>query len=104
MSFPGTFHLGGDIHPKAVSRFYSNVRCLKEDVGKGLPLEAVRWDSRRLPLHEASVDVIVTDMVRCNSNSTIENSGFELVSFLKMLRFSFKSKSFHMNGILGSEF
>lgn len=97
MSFSGTFHLGGDIHPKAVSRFYSNVRCLKEDVGKGLPLDAVRWDSRRLPLHEASVDVIVTDMVRYYSNTTIENSGFELV----LQRFIFMSYLFHMTGILG---
>lgn len=64
MSFAGTFHIGGDIHPNAVSRFYSNVRCLQEDIGKDLPLGALRWDSRRLPLNEASVDVIVSDLVR----------------------------------------
>lgn len=80
MSFPGTFHLGGDNHHKAVSRFYSNVRCLKEDVGKGLSLDAVRWDSRRLPLHEASVDVIVTDLVSVPKVSLcIKYSEFHLV-------------------------
>lgn len=64
MSFPGTFHIGGDIHPKACSRFYSNVRCLQEEIGKELHIGAIRWDSRRLPLNEGSVDVIVTDLVR----------------------------------------
>lgn len=62
MSFPGTFHLGGDNHPKACSRFYSNVRCLQEEIGKDLPIGAVRWDSRRLPLSEGCIDVIVSDM------------------------------------------
>ena len=62
MSFPGTFQVGGDIHVKAVSRFYSNVRVLKEEIGKDLALDALRWDSRRLPLREASVDVVVTDL------------------------------------------
>lgn len=63
MGFPGTFHIGGDNHIKAVSRFYSNKRALQEEIDKGIPIEAVRWDARRLPLNEACVDVIVSDMV-----------------------------------------
>ncbi|KAK3912613.1 THUMP domain-containing protein 3 [Frankliniella fusca] len=62
MSFPGTFHIGGDNHYKAMSRLYSNVRVLHEEIGKDLPIGAVRWDARRLPLNEASVDVIVSDL------------------------------------------
>ncbi|XP_034239320.1 uncharacterized protein LOC117644159 [Thrips palmi] len=76
MSFPGTFHIGGDIHPKACSRFYSNVRCLQEEEGRELPIGTVRWDSRRLPLNEGSVDVIVTDLpfgVRLGSKTSNRN-------------------------------
>lgn len=64
MSFPGTFHMGGDNHIKAVSRFYSNKRALQEEINKGISIDAVRWDARRLPLNEACVDVIVSDLVR----------------------------------------
>lgn len=76
MGFPGTFQIGGDNHPKAVSRFYSNVRALQEQVGKGLPIGGLKWDSRRLPLNEGSVDVIVTDMpfgVRSGSKTSNRN-------------------------------
>ncbi|XP_026280407.1 tRNA (guanine(6)-N2)-methyltransferase THUMP3 [Frankliniella occidentalis] len=76
MSFPGTFHIGGDNHSKAMSRLYSNLRVLHEEIGKELPLGAVRWDARRLPLNEASVDVIVSDLpfgVRLGSKSGNRN-------------------------------
>ncbi|XP_051011007.1 tRNA (guanine(6)-N2)-methyltransferase THUMP3 [Acomys russatus] len=63
------YHIAGDNNPLAVNRAANNICSLltKNQIkdGKtpwGLPIDAVQWDVRSLPLRTASVDVIVTDM------------------------------------------
>ena len=62
VAFKNIYNLGGEIYPAGVNRMYSNFRALRSE-GHSLAADLARWDARRLPLREASVDAVVSDMV-----------------------------------------
>ena len=62
--------MGGDIHTLACNRIRDNVAALTSKMGVaagkavGVPIAVLQWDISQLPLRTASVDIVVTDMVR----------------------------------------
>ncbi|XP_067010188.2 tRNA (guanine(6)-N2)-methyltransferase THUMP3 [Anabrus simplex] len=60
LTFPGSFYIGGDFHPKAVSRSSVNVDALVSK--RKNTIDLLSWDVRKLPLRDSSVDVFVTDL------------------------------------------
>lgn len=65
MAWPDTFHLSGDNHQLAAPRAAANVNELNKKAASGaLKVDVLSWDVLRLPLKTASVDVMVTDLVR----------------------------------------
>lgn len=63
LSFPNTFHLAGEIHPKAVERAKENVQHVIKESSRSPLIDVLSWDATRLPLRDSSVDVFVTDLV-----------------------------------------
>lgn len=62
LSFPNCFHLGGDIHEKAVARARENLDHTAVTLGRSVAADAALWDSTRLPLRTSTVDVVVSDL------------------------------------------
>lgn len=62
LTYPGSIHLGGDMHEKAVERCFENLRNLNDNNSKSLPVDFFYWDVTSLPLKDNSVDVFVTDL------------------------------------------
>ena len=62
--FPGTFHLAGDMDSRACGRCRGNMDVMEDPAAM---TDLVKWSVSGLPLRTASVDAVVTDMVRCTS-------------------------------------
>ena len=82
--YPKTFHLCGDIHDQACKRAKDNVAGtngvgVTESVPRGSRVDVVQWDVTNLPLRTASVDLIVTDMVRKISACTVYQISYKVV-------------------------
>ena len=64
MGWPKSCSINGDMHKLASPRAKANQATLEGMIGEGLKMDVLQWDVCNLPLRTASVDVIVTDMVR----------------------------------------
>ncbi|XP_014676624.1 PREDICTED: THUMP domain-containing protein 3-like [Priapulus caudatus] len=64
--WPNAHFLCGDNHGMAESRVHSNVTDINQQRAEkeqgALKVDMFRWDVKRLPLHDSSVDVFITDM------------------------------------------
>ena len=58
------YHLGGDVHDKAIKRARDNVTSLEEKNGISYQTDIARWDATNIPLRQGSVDVLITDLVK----------------------------------------
>lgn len=76
MGFHGTYNLCGDINEHSVSLTNKNISGYYESFKENLLVEPVNWDICSLPLRNASIDIVATDMVRIKTVS---------VSFTSML-------------------
>ncbi len=59
LAFAQGFHLGGELHEKAVERQNSNLKTYN----RGLAADLVQWDSTKIPMRSNSIDVLVSDLV-----------------------------------------
>lgn len=59
ISYPTTFHLGGEQNEVAITKTHKNITALND---KNLKVDAIRWDATHLPLKDDSVDIFVTDL------------------------------------------
>ncbi|XP_071748932.1 tRNA (guanine(6)-N(2))-methyltransferase THUMP3 isoform X1 [Lepeophtheirus salmonis] len=56
------FHLGGEIHEKAIERTRLNLQASREAQKNNLGIDVCKWDVTQIPLRDNSVDVFVTDL------------------------------------------
>jgi tRNA G10 N-methylase Trm11 len=61
IAFPQTFGLCADHHNVAIQHCFENTDAIGKKSQNG-PTGVVQWDSTKMPLRSASMDVIVTDM------------------------------------------
>uniref|UniRef100_A0A6A7FYK6 THUMP domain-containing protein 3-like isoform X2 n=1 Tax=Hirondellea gigas TaxID=1518452 RepID=A0A6A7FYK6_9CRUS len=62
ISFPGTYHLGGDLDQRSVERARTNVDNIVLHKKQSLLVDIAQWDTTMLPLRDRCVDVVVSDL------------------------------------------
>ncbi|XP_018018777.1 THUMP domain-containing protein 3-like isoform X2 [Hyalella azteca] len=62
LCFPACYHVGGELHSKAVDRAATNLQHAELTRGVALPAGLLRWDATKIPFRDSCADVIVSDL------------------------------------------